>query len=64
MGLRTDRGVSDLQKYEKILVANADLKRKMYHQQGFILPKGNGLVLTDQGMDVFNAIVTDILAEI
>lgn len=64
LGLRTDRGVSDLQKYEKILVANADLKRKMYHQQGFILPKGNGLVLTDQGMDVFNAIVTDILAEI
>ena len=53
-----------MKRYEKILVPNYVAKIEAYHEQGLLLGDEDGFVLTDEGMDVFNAIVTDIMAEI
>ena len=59
LGLRTDRGVRNLEHFAPILVPN-------YQEQGFVAydEETQHLQLTDAGMDVFNGIVTDIMAEI
>ena len=62
--LRTDSWVKNLKKYEKILVSNYVAKIEAYREQGLLIGDEDGFVLTDEGMDVFNAIVTDIMAEI
>ncbi|MBB1578413.1 MAG: hypothetical protein HG424_000285 [candidate division SR1 bacterium] len=64
LSLRTDSGVKNLKKYEKILVSNYIVKIEAYREQGLLIGDEDGFVLTDEGMDVFNAIVTDIMAEI
>lgn len=56
--------MKNLKKYEKILVPNYIVKIEAYRKQGFLIGDEDGFVLTDEGMDVFNAIVTDIMAEI
>ena len=43
---------------------NYIVKIEAYRKQGFLIGDEDGFVLTDEGMDVFNAIVTDIMAEI
>ena len=66
LGLRTDRGVRNLENFVPILVPNYLEKITSYQEQGFIAydEETQHLLLTDAGMDVFNAIVTDIMAEI
>ena len=64
LSLRTDSWVKNLKKYEKILVPNFKQKIETYREQGLLIGDEDGFVLTDEGMDVFNAIVTDIMAEI
>lgn len=66
LGLRTDRWVSNIADFASILVPNYLDKITIYEQQGFILfdEETGKLRLTDAGMDVFNAIITDIMAEI
>lgn len=66
LGLRTDRWVSNIADFASILVPNYLDKIAIYEQQGFILfdEETGKLRLTDAGMDVFNAIITDIMAEI
>lgn len=64
LSLRTDSWVKNLKKYEKILVPNYVANIEVYREQGLLLGDEDGFVLTDEGMDVFNAIVTDIMAEI
>ena len=64
LSLRTDSWVKNLKKYEKILVPNYIVKIEAYREQGLLIGNEDGFVLTDEGMDVFNAIVTDIMAEI
>ena len=56
--------MKNLKKYEKFLVPNFKQKVETYREQGFLIGDEDGFVLTDEGMDVFNAIVTDIMAEI
>lgn len=64
LSLRTDRGVKQLSRFESILASNAKSKLALYEEQGLLLQDGDAIVLTDEGMDVFNAIVTDIMQEI
>ena len=66
LGLRTDRGVRNLEHFAPILVPNYLEKIISYQEQGFVTynEETQHLQLTDAGMDVFNAIVTDIMAEI
>lgn len=66
LGLRTDRGVRNLEHFAPILVPNYLEKITSYQEQGFVAydEETQHLHLTDAGMDVFNAIVTDIMAEI
>ena len=66
LGLRTDRGVRNLEHFAPILVPNYLEKITSYQEQGFVAydETTQHLQLTDAGMDVFNAIVTDIMAEI
>ena len=66
LGLRTDRGVRNLEHFAPILVPNYLEKITSYQEQGFVAynEETQHLQLTDTGMDVFNAIVTDIMAEI
>ena len=66
LGLRTDRGVRNLEHFTPILVQNYLEKISSYEEQGFVTydETTQHLQLTDAGMDVFNAIVTDIMAEI
>lgn len=66
LGLRTDRGVRNLEHFAPILVPNYLEKITSYQEQGFVTynEETQYLQLTDAGMDVFNAIVTDIMAEI
>ena len=56
--------MKNLKKYEKILVPNFKQKVEAYRKQGLLIGDEDGFGLTDEGMDVFNAIVTDIMAEI
>lgn len=64
LGLRTDRGISQLSGFEPVLVANYQEKLKSYAEQGFLVWEGESIVLTDEGMDVFNTLVTELLEEI
>lgn len=64
LGLRTDKGVSSLDQYESILVSNYKDKILRYQEQEFVQYDWIHLKLSDTGMDVFNAIITDIMKEI
>ena len=56
--------MKNLKKYERFLVPNFKQKVETYCEQGLLIGDEEGFVLTDEGMDVFNTIVTDIMAEI
>lgn len=62
--LRTDVWVYNLEKYESVLVPNRKELIESYKDQGFAYDTTDRLVLTDEGMDVFNTITTDLLNEI
>lgn len=40
LSLRTDSGIADLARYQKILIAQAEQKLELYEQQGLILRRG------------------------
>ena len=62
--LRTDIWVYNLEKYESVLVPNRKELIESYKDQWFAYDTTDRLVLTDEGMDVFNTITTDLLNEI
>ena len=62
--LRTDAGVTELENYIPVLVADRKERIESYKDQGFAYDTDDRLVLTDEGMDVFNTITTDLLNEI
>ena len=64
LGLRTDRGIDELSQYTSILVPNYQEKLIQYQNEGLLIYHEERVVLTDTGMDVFNAIVTEIMQEI
>lgn len=64
LSLRTDKGIDHLTKFQEILVPNYQKKLQLYEQEGLILWEWEYLKLTDEGMDVFNSIITEIMKEI
>ena len=64
LSLRTDRWVDDISKFEPVLVKDYSEKIKLYEKNGFLKLRENGFVLTDEWMDCYNGIVTELLEEI
>lgn len=64
LGLRTDEGVTNLEKYISLLVPNYKELIESYKDEGLLYDVDDRLLLTDQGMDVSNTIITDLLKEV
>ena len=64
LSLRTDRWIDDIQKFEPVLVKDYAEKIKLYEGNGFLKLRENGFVLTDEWMDCYNWIITELLSEI
>ena len=62
--LRTDKWVNDISKFEPVLVKDYQEKIKLYEENWFLKLRENGFVLTDEGMDCYNGIITELLYEI
>jgi len=66
--LRTDRAIDDISKYSTVLVSDFDQKIKSYADQWFIEIVSNWektwIKLTDEWMDIYNDIITELLEEI
>jgi oxygen-independent coproporphyrinogen-3 oxidase len=62
--LRTDNWIKNIKKYESVLVPNYDEKIKSYSDQWFIEILNDWMRFTDQWMDIYNDIVTELLNEI
>ena len=62
--LRTDNWIKDIKKYEPVLVPNYNEKIKSYSDQWFIEILDDWMRFTDQWMDIYNDIVTELLNEI
>ena len=59
LSLRTDRWIDDISKFESVL--NGFLKLR---ENGFLKLRENGFVLTDEWMDCYNGIITELLNKI
>jgi oxygen-independent coproporphyrinogen-3 oxidase len=64
LGLRTNEWVKNIQEFESILEPSWEAKIANFVEQGYCIFDGKKLVLTDEGMDIYNTIVTDIMAQI
>ncbi len=64
LSLRTDRWIDDIEKFKAVLVGDYQEKIKLYEENWFIKLRENGFVLTDEGMDCYNGIITELLEEI
>ena len=64
LGLRTDNWIKNIQKYESVLVPDYAEKIKSYSDQWFIEILEDWMKFTDQWMDIYNDIITELLNEI
>ena len=64
LSLRTDRWINDISKIESVLVKDYAEKIELYEENGFLKLHENGFVLTDEWMDCYNGIITELLKEI
>ena len=64
LSLRTDRWIADIEKFKSVLVSDYSEKIKLYEENGFLKLRENGFVLTDEWMDCYNCIITELLSEI
>ncbi len=62
--LRTDEGIVNIEEYVSILVPQYKEIIKKYTEEWLFLGDPYKLVLSDQGMDVSNTIITDLLKEV
>ena len=62
--LRTDRWVDNIEKYGSVLVKNWKDKIKLFEGNWFLKLHEKGFVLTDEWMDCYNWIVTELLEEV
>ena len=62
--LRTDKWVNDISKYQSVLIKDYQEKIKLYEENWFLKLRENWFVLTDEGMDCYNGIITKLLNEI
>ena len=64
LSLRTDRWIDDISEFESVLVDDYLEKIKLYEENGFLKLRENGFVLTDEWMDCYNGIITELLEKI
>ena len=64
LSLRTDRWINNISDFEPVLVADYPEKIKLYEENWFLKLRENGFVLTDEWMDCYNGIITELLQEI
>ncbi len=64
LSLRTDRWIDNILKFESVLVKDYPEKIKLYEENWFLKLRENGFVLTDEWMDCYNGIITELLSEI
>ena len=64
LSLRTDRWINNISDFESVLVADYAEKIKLYEEGWFLKLRENGFVLTDEWMDCYNGIITELLREI
>ena len=62
--LRTDRWIDDISKFESVLVKDYSEKIKLYEENWFLKLREKWFVLSDDGMDCYNWIITELLEEI
>ena len=62
--LRTDRWIDDISKFKSVLVKDYQEKIKLYEKDGFLKLSKNWFVLSDEWMDCYNGIITELLDEI
>ena len=64
LSLRTDRWIDNILKFEPVLIKDWQGKIKIYEENWFLKLRENGFVLTDEWMDCYNGIITELLDEI
>lgn len=64
LGLRTDQWIKDIERFKNVLVPNYKLLIAQFQKSWFCTIDNKKLKLTDQWMDVFNSIITDLLERI
>lgn len=64
LNLRTNSGITDIDEFIPVMVPDYEKKLQSYKQQWFLEIDEKKLKLTDQWMDVFNSIITELLAKI
>lgn len=64
LNLRTDQWIQNIDQFKNVLVKNYLELITGYQDSGFCILDGQKMKLTDQWMDVFNSIVTDLLEKI
>ena len=64
LSLRTDRWIDDILKFESVLVKDYSEKIKLYEENWFLKLRERWFVLSDEGMDCYNWIITELLEEI
>ncbi len=64
LALRTDRWIDDVEKFESVLVKDYLKRIKLYEESWFLRVRDNWFILTDEWMDCYNGIVTELLEEI
>ncbi len=62
--LRTREWIADLGKFKNVLIANYEWLLINYQKEGLVEFDGTKLRLTDEGMNVYNGIVTDLLEKL
>jgi coproporphyrinogen III oxidase-like Fe-S oxidoreductase len=62
--LRTSQGISDISKFTSVLIPNYQSLITNYQEAWLIVSDWTRLQLTDEGMNVYNTIITDLLQKI
>lgn len=62
--LRTDNGIWNIEEFEPVLQENYQKMIDNMIKKWFISNNKNKLILTDQGLDIYNYIITELLKEI
>lgn len=64
LGLRTREGLADISRYAPVLISNYELLITNYEKEGLVTLKDGKLQLTDEGMNLSNTIITDLLQKV
>ena len=64
LSLRTDRWIKNILDFESVLVKDYSEKINLYEENWFLKLRENGFVLTDEWMDCYNGVITELLNEV